>query len=764
MNFQATGAGEGPLSPDRALLAELERWRSALARNAALRNPVLTSWELNAFVHGIVNRVLILRICEDRGLLPAGTLGNLAPAAGIQERISALFLDAEGTSPLALYSCIHEGERALSPPPAREPQLNDQVLRGFVEGFSSPGILSDFSVFPTLRLAGVFRVFFRKEIRLMGGHRAVLEETAGAKGAGGFLPPPEAAREYMVAHALAGKAEGDQQGDIARLRVLDPACGSGHLLLLSYGYLVNRNRQRLREAGAGEAGVTDRGLILEARFRILGSLFGVDPDPRAAEVTRMLLLAMALEGMEGPEDLRSGHDLSALCRVLGSNIRCGNAVIGPEYLEETFPRPSPRRVRQQGIPLDWAGAFPEVVGSGGFDVVVVEPPTHHPGTEQGLRRYLQQHYRAYHDDADMAIYLMERGISLVSGGGTFASLTPDRWLRARHGGPLRRLLSTLQMEEIVLLEGRPSAGGGASGEGHCILRVTPLPASHGVRVLRVDPVALAAIAVSRPPGGRAVDPASLGEGGWTFTVRDSRVLRDRLEQACTPLRRYVMGTLSRGDLALDADQALVDWKTRDRMIQEDGRNPVEFRPVVMAEQVRRYAQSEPDRYLAEKNLPGIAIEGGGSREVPAPATGVILCRERGSVPVCTLDTSGALAGDRVIVIARQDLYLLGIVNSTLSRFLFREQDAGLSVRSLERFPVYIPDFSDPDDTGRHDRMVALVSRMLDLHRRLQKSLPEHETVLIKQQIEATDREIDDLVYELYGLTEEERRIVEEATA
>ena len=61
-------------------------------------------------------------------------------------------------------------------------------------------------------------------------------------------------------------------------------------------------------------------------------------------------------------------------------------------------------------------------------------------------------------------------------------------------------------------------------------------------------------------------------------------------------------------------------------------------------------------------------------------------------------------------------------------------------------------------------MVALVTQMLDLHRRLHDTALEHEKMVIQRQIEATDREIDNLVYELYGLTEEERRIVEEGTA
>ena len=67
---------------------------------------------------------------------------------------------------------------------------------------------------------------------------------------------------------------------------------------------------------------------------------------------------------------------------------------------------------------------------------------------------------------------------------------------------------------------------------------------------------------------------------------------------------------------------------------------------------------------------------------------------------------------------------------------------------------------NPVDIARHDKMVTIVERMLDLNKRLPEARTDQEQTMIKRQIAATDKEIDDLVYELYGLTEEERKIVE----
>ena len=82
---------------------------------------------------------------------------------------------------------------------------------------------------------------------------------------------------------------------------------------------------------------------------------------------------------------------------------------------------------------------------------------------------------------------------------------------------------------------------------------------------------------------------------------------------------------------------------------------------------------------------------------------------------------------------------------------------------VSQIPIRTIDFSDPADVARHDRMVALVQSMLDLHKQLASAAGEHERTLLQRRIEAADRQIDRLVYELYDLTEEEIGIVEAAS-
>ncbi len=86
--------------------------------------------------------------------------------------------------------------------------------------------------------------------------------------------------------------------------------------------------------------------------------------------------------------------------------------------------------------------------------------------------------------------------------------------------------------------------------------------------------------------------------------------------------------------------------------------------------------------------------------------------------------------------------------------------AQVKLARLYQLPIRTIDFNDPKDKEKHDRMVRLVERMLELHRRLGEVRIPQDKRFLEAQIAATDREIDQLVYQLCGLTEEEIAIVE----
>ena len=115
-------------------------------------------------------------------------------------------------------------------------------------------------------------------------------------------------------------------------------------------------------------------------------------------------------------------------------------------------------------------------------------------------------------------------------------------------------------------------------------------------------------------------------------------------------------------------------------------------------------------------------------------------------------------------------YLLGLLNSKVSTFFlkkistpFRGGYFALNKQYIERLPIRTINFDDPADVARHDQIVSLVDQMLELNKKLAESKMPQTTEMLKRQIESTDRQIDQLVYKLYDLTDEEIKIVESET-
>ena len=136
--------------------------------------------------------------------------------------------------------------------------------------------------------------------------------------------------------------------------------------------------------------------------------------------------------------------------------------------------------------------------------------------------------------------------------------------------------------------------------------------------------------------------------------------------------------------------------------------------------------------------------------------------------VCVFDERTNSAGMKTlqVIVSPDDdrnalKYLSGILSSKLMNFWcvnYLADDMNQSY--LSRIPVPIMNFSNPADKTRHDKMVSLVERMLSMHKSLASAHNPHEADRLAREVESTDREIDRLVYELYGLSEEEIGIVE----
>jgi hypothetical protein len=287
----------GTAEVDAEFLKEIESWREALAKDMAIRNPKLSLHELNFAVQLTIDRIIFLRMCEDRGIEKYGQIQNLLNGTNTYRRLREIFYHADDKYNSGLFDFKTD---RLTP----ELALDNKALKDIFRNLHYPESPYEFSVLGADILGHVYEQFLGKVIRLTEGHRAKVEEKPEVRKAGGVYYTPTYIVDYIVKNTVGKLCEGKNSRQISSLRILDPACGSGSFLLGAYQYLLDYHRDRYQKDGArkhtqeiyqgygGQWYLTTR----EKKRILLNNIFGVDIDSQAVEVTKLSLLLKVMEG------------------------------------------------------------------------------------------------------------------------------------------------------------------------------------------------------------------------------------------------------------------------------------------------------------------------------------------------------------------------------------------------------------------------------------------------------------------------------------
>lgn len=406
---ESTKLKKGTAEVDAAFLKEIEYWRDLLARNIALRNSGLTRRELNFAVQRTIDRLIFLRICEDRGIEEYGQLMALENGTRVYARLCGLFRRADERYNSGLFHFRQEKGR---PEPPDELTLNlqidDKVLKEILKDLYYPESPYEFSVLPADILGHVYEQFLGKVIRLTPAHRAKVEDKPEVKTAGGVYYTPTYIVDYIVRNTVGKLLEGKSPRQASKLRILDPACGSGSFLLGAFQYLLDWHRDwyvdndlekwakgrspKLYQGPGGDWRLT----TAEKKRILLNKIYGVDIDPQAVEVTKLSLLLKVLEG-ENEQTLVKHLRLfqERALPDLANNIKCGNSLIGPDFYEGQQMDLLDEEERYRINAFDWEAEFPEIMAAGGFDAVIGNPPWGATYSQEE-KQYLREYYNEIH--------------------------------------------------------------------------------------------------------------------------------------------------------------------------------------------------------------------------------------------------------------------------------------------------------------------------------------------------------------------------------
>jgi len=822
----------GTATVDVAFLGEIESWRELLAKNIALRNPTLTQRELNYAVQVTIDRILFLRMCEDRGIEDYGQLRALRNGAGVYDQLKVLFHKADDRYNSGLFHFTKEAGRLEGPDTLTTGlTIDDKPLKDIFKNIYYPDSPYEFSVLPAEILGQVYEQFLGKVIRLTDGHRAVVEEKPEVRKAGGVYYTPTYIVDYIVKNTVGKLLEGKTPKQASKLTVLDPACGSGSFLLGAYQFLLDWHRDRYFEAGPekhpkelfqGRGGVWHLTSAEKKRI-LLNNVYGVDIDPQAVEVTKLSLLLKVLEGesQQTLENQRLLYHARAL-PDLASNIKCGNSLIGPDFYDGQQMLNFDEEERYRINVFDWNAEFSGIMKSGGFDAVIGNPPYVRQESISPIKPYFRDHYEAFDASADLYVYFMEKGIRLLRDGGLFSVIVSSSFLRTTFGAELRATLVKASAVLQIVDFGGLAVFANAKDTYVCIPLLAKGASAMPVEISKVNSQGVKNLAEHVETHSYAVPYERLTANSWSLKSDKESSVFEKIMAAGKPLGIYVDRKFFSG-LKTGMNEAFELSNLQRTNLAQTSHNSLDLiKPFLGGQDIRRYALADSDRHL-------IVIPNGWTRQEMSKsektlnkpserdawawftknyaAIGEHLLQyaeklrmrqdqgeywwelracdyygffERPKIvfpdickgPRFYLDLKGNYLSNTAYCLGTDELYLLGFLNSRLFWFAIANISIPFGVRAgqyryrliyqyMEKTPVRVIDVSKSGDLARQDQIETLVRTMLSLHVLASKSKTPHDRKVLHGQITSIDRQIDKLIYELYNLTPDEIKVVEQ---
>lgn len=446
--------------------------------------------------------------------------------------------------------------------------------------------------------------------------------------------------------------------------------------------------------------------------------------------------------------------------------------------------------------FEWRFEFPEVLDEdgafAGFDVVIGNPPYIRQEDFKEDKPYLSQHFETATGTADLYVYFVERGMQILQTGGQFIYILPNKWMRARYGANLRKWCRQYSTQSIADFGDLPvfeeattypciwhmSKESPVNNE-FMAVNISTLDFEHGLKEY-----------INR--NAFKVNQKLLSNDGWNLVDVKVQQLLNKIKHKGIPLGEYVNGKVYRGVLTGLNEAFVIDRDTRDKLIDEDLNSGEIIKPFLAGRDIKRYQPPKSDKFLILfKN--GITKKWFGElkeyeawialqEKFPAICTHLKVFEKKAKVrydqgdywwelrscdyyeefekekiiypnickrPEFVIEEKGQYTNQKCFIIPSADRHLLGVLNSKSMFFLFQNILPKLRGDFYEPSSIYFLKFPIPE--SKDPAIVELVQKI----QFIKAENPNADT-------SALEAKIDQLVYRLYDLTEEEIELIEES--
>ena len=267
-----------------------------MAVNISWNNKNLDEDEINFAVQQTIDRIIFLRIAEDRSVEPYGNLKHAIKQGNLYSNLFEQFRKADEKYNSGLFDLKKDRISETL-------KIENKIIKTIINELYYPECPYEFSVLPVEILGSAYEQFLGKVIRITPAHHAKIEEKPEVRKAGGVYYTPQYIVEYIVKNTVGKLIEGKTPKEISKIKIVDPACGSGSFLIGAYQYLLDWHKNYYTDNGKISKGKKDNPLTPEGHLTtaekkriLLNNIFGVDIDVNAVEVTKLSLLLKCMEG------------------------------------------------------------------------------------------------------------------------------------------------------------------------------------------------------------------------------------------------------------------------------------------------------------------------------------------------------------------------------------------------------------------------------------------------------------------------------------
>ena len=742
---------------DESILADLLLYREWLSKDLKSKRMQLGDSQIDEVVQILIDRLIFMRSAEDRGLEEKDFLlkivqnyeqGRIAKRLWEVLKIQFKIFDKMYNSKLFMEGLLEkEGffdERTLI-----------KVIRGLYYGTQHQQERYMFDEIPGDLLGNIYEQYLGTILR--GTEKRVkLDSESGKRKKMGIYYTPSYIVDYIVKNTVREYVKDKTIDEILEVRILDPACGSGSFLIRAFQEVCNIVEEKLKKGEKSKKWNTfqvfKERLNLSQKSKILKNcIYGVDLDEKAVELAQLNLMLKLLE-----EETRETRD--RILPLMRHNIKCGNSLIDDSKVagDKAF---------------NWKAQFPEVFTDGGFDVVVGNPPyidsEEMVKTQPKTREYCSSNYETAKGNWDIFGVFIEKGLKLLKKNGFFGEIIPNKLLSAKYTEALREFIEN-KMQIINIRDYSKIPVFSASVYPIVIIIKNSFDEKNKISTEVMEAIG-ENVRIKSSNVINQKDLINSSEKTWAYTFEsEGRQMLDKILKNSNSLE----------ELANVCGSATVSEAYEIKKVLKSLSKEKNFFKFINTGTIDRYSilwENSKTRYIKDSYLKPIVLEKDlgqmyKKRVLESSSPKIIIAGMTKVLECCLDEKGGYLAGKSTTLVIPEKIdfkVILAILNSKLMTFVYKSLYKSLSL-SGGYFRVGPPQIKNlpirlPSSKTQEQKIVGLVDRMLKLQKKVHDGkIAGREKEMLEQQIKQTDYEIDEEVYKLYGITDEERKVIEES--